>query len=159
LRSISAQPLKELALAGDRNPVGSGLRQAVRRPAVVEQRPAKLANHEHVGLSRDALARISASLTHQRKRVRPFHRCEPPREGNRAFEDGPIGFGVACQRPVFLLAAAAPARTLVLAAAGFFAVSAPMLARSASIRLITRCGGASSFSVSTIRPACLACSN
>ena len=52
--------------------------------------------------------------------------------------------------------AAAGARTLVLAAAGFFLVSAPMLARSASIRLITRCGCASSSLVSTIRPACLA---
>ena len=59
------------------------------------------------------------------------------------------------QRPAFLLAAAG-ARTLVLAAAGFFLVSAPMLARNASIRLITRCGVASSFGASTMRPACLA---
>ncbi len=128
--SALPQPFQELPLAGDGDAVRPRLGEAVGRTAVVEQRPAEFADHEHVGLAGDALARLAAVLSHQRKRIRPFHRREPPREGDGAFEHGAVGFGLLRQRPAFLLPAApAPARTLVLAAAGFFLVSEPMLAR------------------------------
>ena len=81
----------------------------------------EFADNEHIGLLRDALARFSTVLSHQRKRVRPLHRRKAPGERDGAFEHSAVGFSVMRQRPAFLLAAVpAPARALVLAAAGFF---------------------------------------
>jgi hypothetical protein len=84
---------------------------------------------------------LAAVLSHQRECVGALHRGKPPREGDGAAEPRAISFSVLLQRPVFLFVAVpAPARTLALGAAGFFWVWEPMLARSASIRLMTRCG-------------------
>src|ERR1700724_684239 len=93
-------------------------------------------------------------LTHERESVGPPHRRKPAGECDSAFERHAVGFDVLRQRPVFLLAPApAPTRVLVLVAAGFFSFSAPMLARSASMRLITRRGaGPSSRTGSIARP-------
>src|SRR5262249_45436306 len=52
------------------------------------------------------------------------------------------------------LAPRPPPPALALGAGGFFSASVPMLARRASIRLMTRCGGASSLIGSMTWPAC-----
>src|ERR1700724_42285 len=144
----------ELSLAGDQNGFRPG--EAVRWPAIIEKGPTEFADDEHIGAFRHALARFAAVRTHERESVGPPHRRKPAGEGDSAFERHAVGFGVLRQRPVFLLAPApAPARVFVLVAAGFFSVSAPMLARSASMRLITRRGaGPSSRTGSIARPSC-----
>src|SRR6202023_2487278 len=149
-----SEPLKELSLAGDQNAVGFRPGETVRWPAVIEKGPTESADDEHIGAFRHALARFAAVRPHERESVGPPHRRKPAGEGDSAFERHAVGFGVLRQRPVFLLAPApAPARVLVLVAAGFFSFSAPMLARSASMRLITRRGaGPSSRTGSIARP-------
>src|SRR5262249_30987534 len=110
---------------------------------------------QHIRFFGDALARRAAMLADEPKGFGPFHRREPTREGDRAFDDAPVGFGLRLQRPVFLLPAAA-VRLRVPPAAGLFLGSQPMLAGSASIRLTTRAGVGSSFGCWMTRPACLA---
>src|SRR5262249_19873470 len=156
LRNAPSEPLEKLPLARDRNVVGFGLGEAVRGPSVVEKRPTQFADNEDVGLFCHPLARLAAVLSHQRERIGALHRGKPPREGDGAAKRRAISFSVLLQRPVFLFVAVlAPTRSLALGAAGFFWVSAPMLARSASIRLITRWGAcASSRTGSSARPAC-----
>ena len=69
----------------------------------------------------------TALRAHKRKSAGPPHRREPAGEGDNAFERRAVGFSVLRQRPVFLLTRApTPARAFVLAATGFFSVSAPM---------------------------------
>ena len=134
-----SEPFQELSLAGDQNAVGLRPGETVGWPAVIEKGPTEFADNEHIGVLRHALARFAAVRAHERESVGPPHRRKPAGEGDSAFERRAVGFGVLRQRLVFLLALApAPAGAFVLAAAGFFSVSAPMLARSASMRLITR---------------------
>src|SRR5436309_1452794 len=70
---------------------------------------------------------VPAARAHQREGLRAFHGREASGEGDGAFEDGAVGAVRARQRLAFFLAAvaerAAPARSLALAAAGFFLVS------------------------------------
>src|SRR5262249_60345625 len=88
----------------------------------------------------------------------PLDRRDPTRVRYGPPVQPPARLDLLVQRPDFLFPPAA-ARLRVLAAAGFFLVSAPMLARSASMRLTTRAGVASSFGCWITRPACLARSN
>src|SRR5262249_7067311 len=154
LGKVLADPLQELALAGDGDVVALRLGEAVRRPAVIQERPAKLTDDEEIGLAGDAFARLAAAPAHERERVRPLHRRKLAGEGDGALEQSAVRL-LRCQRAAFLLALpGARARPLVLAAAGFFLVSAPMLARNASMRLIPRRGAASALGFSIICPAC-----
>src|SRR5262249_41268338 len=93
---------------------------------------------------------------HQRERVGALHRRELAGEGYDPPKRARVEFRLSNQRADFLFPATARSRTLLLAAAGFFLVSAPMLARNASIRLMTRCGWRAPLGCSTARPACLA---
>src|SRR5262249_23082244 len=129
--------------------------EAVRRAPVGEQRPAELADDEHARLFGDAAPRRSPALLDLREGLGPFHGREPPGKGDDALECRASWFQLA-QRPAAFFAVA---RTRALGAAGFFLVSAPMLARNASMRLMTRCGWASSLRGWMTAPACLARSN
>src|ERR1019366_7158726 len=151
-----SEPLKELSLAGDQNAVGLRTGETVGWPAVIEKGPTEFADDEHIGVLHHALARFAAVRAHERESVGPPHRRKPAGEGDSTFECHAVWFGVLRQRPVFLLARApAPARAFVLAAAGFFSVSAPMLARSASRRLTPRGGaGPASRTGSIAWPSC-----
>src|SRR5262249_25747587 len=53
-------PLEKPALAYHWNPIGARSAQLVRWSPIIQQRPAQLANNEHIGLSADRLAGRSA---------------------------------------------------------------------------------------------------
>src|SRR5262249_29673771 len=133
LRRALADPFKELALARDRDAVGFRLRQAVRRPAVIQQGPAELTDDEDVGILGDPFAGTAAAFAHESEGIGSLHGREAPGECDDALERGATRYGLFGQRAAFLFCPPAARRSFVLAAAGFFLVSEPMLARSASI--------------------------
>jgi hypothetical protein len=49
------------------------LGEAIGRPAIIEKRPSHFTDDEHIGLFRDALARLATVLAHQRERIGSFH--------------------------------------------------------------------------------------
>ena len=144
VRHRLAEPFEELPLAGDRNAIGLRLRRgcstAGRRRAAASRTRRRSAHRSRLVTPSRGLPPRSRTSANASAR---FIDASRPVKATMPFELGAVGFGVMPQRPAFLLAAGGGA-ALVLAAAGFFLVSAPMLARSASIRLMTRCGAAPS---------------
>src|SRR4029077_19421584 len=98
--------------ADDWDAVGFCRNQTLRRPPILLERPAELADYQDSRVLGDALTRFSAMFGDQGKCIYPFHRRKPPRKGNdSALEQRLVWFELLPQRPVLL--AAPPARTLV----------------------------------------------
>src|SRR5262249_58584714 len=66
--------------------------QFVRWPTVIQQRPTKLSNDEHVRLSRDRLGGHSAVLAHHLERFCPAHAGETARKSDGASERRAVQF-------------------------------------------------------------------
>jgi hypothetical protein len=86
VRDRAAGPFEKTPLARDHDAVRLGPREAVRRPAVAEQRPAEFADHQQARALGDAAARRAAVPAHVLERLGPLHRREPAGEGDGSFE-------------------------------------------------------------------------